>query len=68
MSGAETAPEVLDPSTTRPPFRRPTVLALWLTGLAGVVVVSSFSALAATSGRLVHPAVGVVVVAWVTVP
>ena len=68
MSSPELAPEAFGTSATRPPPSRPTVRALWLTGLAGFVVVTGFSALAATSGRLVHPAVGVLVVSWVTVP
>ena len=68
VSSPEIAPEVLGASTTRPPLRRPTARALWLTGLAGVVVVTGFSVLAATSGQLPHPAVGVLVVGWITVP
>jgi signal transduction histidine kinase len=68
VSSSEAAPEVLGASITGPPPRRPTVRALWLTSLAGLVVVTWFSVLAATSGRLPHPAVGVLIVAWVTVP
>jgi len=68
LSGSETAPEVLGTSTTESPARRPTVRALWLIGLAGVALVTWFSVLAGTSGRLPHPAVGVLVVGWVTVP
>jgi hypothetical protein len=66
VSSSETAPEAV--GNTRPPPGRPTVQALWLTGLAGVVMVTWFSVLAATSGRLPHPAVGVLVVGWITVP
>jgi signal transduction histidine kinase len=64
----EAAPEVLGTSITEPPPPRPTVRTLWLTGLAGVAVVTLFSVLAATSGRLPHPAIGVLVVSWITVP
>ena len=67
MARPEIAPEVLGGSAIRP-TSRPTARTLWLTGLAGAAVVTGFSVLAATSGQLPHPAAGVLVVSWITVP
>jgi len=68
VSSSEVAPQVIRTSGAATTLRRPTVRALWLTGLAGVAVVTWFSFLAAASGQLPHPAVGVLVVGWITVP
>jgi signal transduction histidine kinase len=66
VSDPESAYAVL--GTARRPPQRPRPRALCLIGLAGVVVVVGFSAAAATSERLPHPLIGVLVVTWISVP